>query len=102
MAYKKYWQKIYGRVRFGYYDKGTKKHITIHAHIEKKAKFSSIVKYIKVKGDVSLYDEVIDYWSKRAIILKLWFKSRIFLMRKQKGKCINMWSYFLAWRLSGN
>lgn len=51
------------------------------------AKGTSLVKYVKVKGDVSVYNGDIKYWSKRAISPDLKSRSKIKLLKKQDYKC---------------
>jgi hypothetical protein len=76
-AYDKFWHKIDGRRQFAFKDcKGEYVPLSLYRKI---AKGTFLVKYIKVKGDVSVYNGDLKYWSRRAITpdLKFWTRSAL-------------------------
>ena len=84
-GYKKFWHKINGRRQFAY-----KNHACDNISLalyRKIAKGYSLVKYQKVKGDVSIYNGDVTYWSKRALTPELQTTKRLKLLQKQKYKC---------------
>lgn len=87
VEYRKFWYKVNGKLKFSYKKRDTKKFITISSYREV-AKSYSIVKYVKVKGDASVYNGDVNYWSKRAITPELKTKTRDILLKRQDYKCI--------------
>jgi RNA-directed DNA polymerase len=51
------------------------------------AKGTSLVKYVKVKKDVSVYNGDLEYWSKRAITPDSKTQTRDILIKRQDYKC---------------
>lgn len=51
------------------------------------AKGTSLVKYVKVKRDVSVYNNDLKYWSRRAITPDLKTQTRDKLLKRQDCKC---------------
>ena len=84
-GYKKFWHKVDGRRQFSY--KACNGENVTLALYRKVAKGYSLVKYSKVKGDVSVYNGDLIYWSKWAITPELRTSKRVKLLRKQAYKC---------------
>lgn len=85
-AYDKFWHKIDGRWQFAFKDRNKKKYVTISLY-RKVAKGTSLVKYVKVKKDVSVYNGDLEYWSKRAITPDSKTQTRDILIKRQDYKC---------------
>lgn len=86
-GYVKFWRRINGKRRyFSYFNKKTNSHVKL-ASYQEAAKNTSIVKYVKVIGESSVYDGNYEYWSKRAIESEKKTRSKVSLMLKQKSKC---------------
>lgn len=86
-VYKKYWLQKNGRKTFGYWEtqkNGKQKLITLKTHAEVYNGYS-LVSYVKVRSDASVFDGNTEYWSKRAIIGKE-TRTRKILIRKQAYK----------------
>jgi RNA-directed DNA polymerase len=64
-AYDKFWHKINDRRQFAFKNRNGE-YVTISLY-RKVAKGVSLVKYVKVKKDVSVYNGDLNYWSRRAI-----------------------------------
>jgi RNA-directed DNA polymerase len=84
-AYDKFWPKIDGRRQFAFKDRNGE-HIAISLY-RKVAKGTSLVKYVKVKNDVSVYNGDLEYWSRRAITPDLKTQMREKLLKRQDYKC---------------
>jgi len=84
-VYDKFWHKVDGRRQFAYRNREGDL-ITISLH-RKVAKGVSLVKYVKIKGDVSVYNGDLAYWSRRAITPELRTRTRAKLLEKQDYKC---------------
>ena len=84
-AYDKFWPKIDGRRQFAY--KNRKGEYVAIALYRKVAKGVSLVKYLKVKDDVSVYNGDLKYWSRRAIKPNLKTQIRDKLLKRQDYKC---------------
>lgn len=85
IGYRKFWHRIKGKLLFSY-KKPTKETITISGYREV-AKGYSIVKYVKVKKEVSVYNGNIGYWSRRSITPSLKTKMKTRLLKRQEDKC---------------
>jgi len=81
----KFWHKIDGRRQFAFKDRNGK-YVTISLY-KKVAKGVSLVKYVKVKKDVSVYNGDLEYWSRRAITSDLKTQTRNKLLKRQNCKC---------------
>lgn len=92
-AYDKFWHKIDGRRQFAFKDRGGE-YVTISFYM-KVAKGVSIVKYVKVKKDVSVYNGDLNYWSRRAITPDLKTRTRDKLFKQQNYKCSACGKIFL-------
>jgi len=93
MAYDKFWHKIDGRRQFAYRDReGKYKTISLYRLV---AKGSSLVKYRKVRGEISVYNGDLEYWSKRAITPSMKTKVRKKLLKRQNYKCLACGKSFL-------
>jgi RNA-directed DNA polymerase len=84
-VYDKFWHKIDGRRQFAFKDRNGK-YVTLSLY-RKVAKGVSLVKYVKVKNDVSVYNGDLNYWSRRAIIPDLKTKLKNKLLKRQNYKC---------------
>lgn len=84
-VYDKFWHKIDGRRQFAFKDRDGE-YVTISLY-RKIAKGVSLVKYVKVKGGVSVYNGDLSYWSKRAITPDLKTRTRAQLLKRQNYKC---------------
>jgi RNA-directed DNA polymerase len=84
-AYDKFWHKIDGRRQFAFKDRNGE-YVTISLY-RKIAKGISLVKYVKVKEDVSVYNGDLEYWSRRAISPDLKTQMRDKLLKRQNYKC---------------
>ena len=84
-VYDKFWHKVDGRRQFAYKNREGDL-ITISLY-RKVAKGVSLVKYVKIKGDVSVYNGDLVYWSRRAITPELRTRTRAKLLEKQGYKC---------------
>jgi RNA-directed DNA polymerase len=84
-AYDKFWHKIDGRRQFAFKDRN-KEYVTISLY-RKVAKGTSLVKYVKVKKDVSVYKNDLKYWFRRAITPDLKTQTRDKLLKRQYCKC---------------
>lgn len=84
-AYDKFWKKIDGRRQFAYKDRNGK-YIPI-ALYRGVAKGSSLVQYVKVKGEISVYNGDVKYWSRRAITPNLKSQVREKLLKRQNYQC---------------
>jgi len=91
--YEKYWHKIDGRRQFAFRDRNGKYH-TISQY-RKTAKGNSLVKYVKVKDAVSVYNGDLKYWSRRSITPSLKTKTREKLLKRQDYKCSICGNYFM-------
>lgn len=77
--YDKFWHRINGRRQFAFRDrKGKYIAISLYRNI---AKGSSLVKYVKVKGTISVYNGDLKYWSRRAISPSIKSKTREKLLK---------------------
>lgn len=85
LAYNKFWHEVNGRRQFAFKDqKG--EYVTVSLY-RKIAKGTSIVKYVKVKGDISVYNGDIKYWSRRALAPDLKTVTRSKLLKRQNYLC---------------
>ena len=84
-AYAKFWHKFNGRKQFAFKDRNGE-YVTISLY-KKVAKGSSLVKYVKVKNDVSVYNGDLKYWSRRAITPDLKTRVKDKLLKRQSYKC---------------
>lgn len=84
-AYDKFWHKINGRRQFAFKDRNGE-YVTISLY-RKVAKGVSLVKYVKIKKDVSVYNGDLNYWSRRAITPDLKTRTRDKLLKRQNYKC---------------
>lgn len=84
-AYDKFWHKINGRRQFAFKDRNGE-YVTISLY-RKVAKGVSLVKYVKVKKDVSVYNGDLSYWSRRAITPDSKTRTRDKLLKRQNYKC---------------
>lgn len=84
-AYDKFWHKINGRRQFAFKDRNGE-YVTVSLY-RKVAKGVSLVKYVKVKKDVSVYNGDLNYWSRRAITPDLKTRTRDKLLKRQNYKC---------------
>lgn len=84
-VYDKFWHKIDGRRQFAFKDRNGK-YVTLSLY-RKVAKEISLVKYVKVKNDVSVYNGDLNYWSRRAITPDLKTKLKNTLLKRQNYKC---------------
>jgi RNA-directed DNA polymerase len=85
-AYDKFWHKIDGRRQFAFKDRN-KEYVTISLY-RKVAKKTSLVKYVKVKKNFSIYNGDLEYWSKRAITPDLKTQTKNKLLKQQDYKCL--------------
>jgi RNA-directed DNA polymerase len=83
--YDKYWHKIDDRQQFAFKSRNDG-YVTISLY-RKIAKGVSLVKYVKVKKDVSVYNGDLEYWSRRAITPDLKSRTRDKLLKRQNYKC---------------
>ena len=91
--YDKFWHKVNCRRQFSFRDrKGNYVCISLYRKV---AKGSSLVKYTKVKGAVSVYNGDLNYWSRRAITPSMKTKTRERLLKKQNYKCLVCGTTFL-------
>jgi RNA-directed DNA polymerase len=91
--YDKFWHKIDGRRMFAFRDReGKYISISLYRSI---AKGVSLVKYVKVKGEISIYDGNLEYWSRRAITPSLKTRTKSTLLKRQNYKCLACGSIFL-------
>jgi len=87
-VYKKYWINNDGRKTFGYWKTkkdGTKELVTLLTHADIYFGYS-LVRYVKVRSNKSIYDGDIDYWAARSLVGRE-TKMRTSLLKKQKGQC---------------
>lgn len=81
--YKRYFEKI-NKYKWTFYYQASKDgkafKLARHAKVE-------IRRHIKVKGDLSVYDENLAYWSQRLKKIPNISNSVLRLLKKQKGKC---------------
>lgn len=84
-AYDKFWHKTEGRRQFAFKDRKGE-YVTISLY-RKIAKGISLVKYVKVKGETSVYNGDLKYWSRRAITPDLKTRNRTQLLKKQNYRC---------------
>jgi RNA-directed DNA polymerase len=84
-VYDKFWHKIDGRRQFAFKDRDGE-YVTISLY-RKIAKGVSLVKYVKVKGGVSVYNGDLNYWSRKAITPDLKTRTRAQLLKRQNYKC---------------
>jgi RNA-directed DNA polymerase len=84
-AYDKFWHKIDGRRQFAFKNRNGK-YVTISLY-RKVAKGTSLVKYVKVKNDVSVYNGDLEYWSRRAITPDLKTQTKEKLLKGKDYKC---------------
>lgn len=96
-AYDKFWHKIDGRRQFAFKDRKGE-YVTISLY-RKVAKGVSLVKYVKVKEDVSVYNGDLNYWSRRAITPTLKTQTRDKLLKRQNYKCSMCGKTFLPFDL---
>ena len=92
-AYDKFWHKINGRRQFAFKDRDGE-YVSISLY-RKVAKGVSLVKYVKVKKDVSVYNGDLKYWSRRAITPDLKTKTKDKLLKRQNYKCFICGKTFL-------
>lgn len=92
-AYDKFWHKFDGRRQFAFKDR-TGKYVAISIY-RKVAKSISLVKYVKVKGEVSVYNGDLKYWSRRAITPDLKTQTKDKLLTRQDYKCSRCGKTFL-------
>jgi RNA-directed DNA polymerase len=85
IGYRKFWHRINGKLQFSY-AKSSKKVVTISGYREV-AKGYSIAKYVKTKGEASVYNGNIGYWSRRSITPSLKTKIKTKLLKRQNDKC---------------
>ena len=83
--YNNFWHKIDGRRQFAFKDRNGE--YTTLSLYRKVAKGVSLVKYVKVKKDVSVYNNDIEYWSRRAITPDLKSRTKDKLLKRQNYKC---------------
>ena len=93
-VYDKFWHKIDGRRQFAFKDRNGK-YVTLSLY-RKVAKGISLVKYVKVKNDVSVYNGDLNYWSRRAITSDLKTKLKNKLLKRQNYKCSICGKTFLS------
>ena len=91
--YDKFWHKINGRRQFAFKDR-KEEYVTISLY-RNIAKGSSLVKYVKIKGTVSVYNGDLKYWSRRAISPSMKSKTREKLLKRQNYKCLVCGATFL-------
>jgi RNA-directed DNA polymerase len=97
-VYDKFWHKMDGRRQFTFKDcKG--EYVTLSLY-RKIAKGTSLVKSIKVKGDVSIYNGDLKYWSRRVIIFDLKTQTKTELLKRQDSKCSFCGQIFLPFDIS--
>ena len=84
-AYDKFWHKIDNRRQFAFKDRKGE-YVTISLY-RKVAKGISLVKYVKVRKDVSVYNGDLEYWSRRAITPNLKTQTKDKLLKRQNYKC---------------
>ena len=84
-SYDKFWLKIDGRRQFAFKDRNGE-YVAISLY-RKVAKKHSLVKYVKVKNDVSVYNGDLKYWSRKAITPSLKSQTREKLLKRQNYKC---------------
>lgn len=92
-AYDKFWHKVNGRRQFAFKDR--KGEYVIIVLYRKVAKGASLVKYVKVKGDLSVYNVDLKYWSRRFITPDLKSQVRYKLLKRQDYKCLYCRKIFL-------
>jgi RNA-directed DNA polymerase len=85
IGYRKFWHRINGKLQFSY-TKPSKEIITISGYREVAKKYS-IAKYVKIKGEASVYNGNIGYWSRRSITPSLKTKMKTKLLKRQNDKC---------------
>ena len=85
IGYQKFWHRINGKLQFSY-TKPSKEIITISGYREVAKKYS-IAKYVKIKGEASVYNGNIGYWSRRSITPSLKTKMKTKLLKRQNDKC---------------
>jgi 5-methylcytosine-specific restriction endonuclease McrA len=92
-TYNKFWQKIDDRRQFAF--KAHKsKHVTVSLY-HKIAKGTSLMKYVKVNGNISVYIGDLIYWSRRTIIFNLKTRTKAELLKQQNYKCLFCGKIFL-------
>lgn len=74
---------------FYFQAKENEKPVTLARHVK-----ISILRHIKVKGDVSIYDNNFSYWANRLKKISNISDSNLKLLKKQKGKCALCFSEF--------
>jgi len=92
-SYDKFWPRVEDRRQFAFKDREGE-YISI-ALYRKVAKGTSLVKYVKVKGEVSVYNGHLEYWSRRAITPDLKTQVKEKLLKRQKYKCLSCGKTFL-------
>lgn len=80
IGYWKFWHRVKGKFQFSY-TKLSKEVITISGYREVSQGYS-IAKYTKIRGEVSVYNGDIGYWSRRSITPSLKTKSKTKLLKK--------------------
>jgi len=85
VGYRRFWQKIAGKLVFTY--RKHNKRYKILASYREVAKSTSLVKYVKVKGEKSVYDGDVTYWSRRAISPELKTTTKSRLLKRQDYRC---------------
>lgn len=81
--YKRYFERI-DKYKWTFYHRSSKdnKALTLARHAKVK-----ILRHVKVKGDSSIYDNNLRYWSQRLKKIPTISTSTLKLLKKQKGKC---------------
>ena len=84
-AYDQFWHKVDGRRQFAY--RNCERDLVTILLYQKVAKSTSLVKYVKIKSDVSVHNRDLAYWSRRAMTPELRTRTRAKLLEKQGYKC---------------
>ena len=81
--YKRYFKRI-NKYKWTFYHRSSEdsKALILARHIK-----VEILRHVKVKGDFSIYDNNLGYWSKRLKKIPDISNSTLKLLKKQKGKC---------------
>lgn len=82
-VYKRYFERI-NKYKWTFYHRvnDDKKAMTLARHAK-----VNILRHVKVKGDFSVYDNNLGYWSQRLKKIPTISDSKLKLLKKQKGKC---------------
>ena len=79
--YKRYFDRI-DKYKWTFYYRKDNKTMTLARHAK-----VNILRHVKIKGDLSVYDNNLGYWSQRLKRIPTISNSVLKLLKKQKGKC---------------